>query len=127
MLPAYRAGAFEGNELFARFGDVFTRLEQSWVRSPRGSGPAAYSYAVLRRLKRARLRGDPRRLLESVLWMWDRVSLVKLLTDAGFDEPRVVDAGESGIPGWDRYAFDWTRDGRPLEPSVYVEARRSPD
>ncbi len=56
--------------------------------------------------------------------MWDRLSLGRLLSEAGFAECREVAFDRSSIPGWERWDFDRSGSGSyALEPSVYVEAR----
>jgi len=56
-------------------------------------------------------------------WMYDRVSLRALLTEAGFIGFRCPAADESAIPGWERYGLDVLPDGTAAKPdSLYVEA-----
>jgi predicted SAM-dependent methyltransferase len=58
-------------------------------------------------------------------WMYDRVSLRQLLTDAGFVHVRCVGPTESWIPGWNAYHLDVTPSGDVCKPdSLFVEARR---
>lgn len=57
-------------------------------------------------------------------WMYDRVSLERLLRASGFDGFRVVDAWSSGIPSFGQYELD-TVDGEVRKPeSIFVEAIR---
>lgn len=55
-------------------------------------------------------------------WMYDRVSLDRLLRDTGFASYRVVDAWTSGIPSFARYELDAA--GRQVRKpdSIFVEA-----
>jgi SAM-dependent methyltransferase len=56
-------------------------------------------------------------------WMYDRVSMDRLLREAGFSETRVTSAHESRIPGWGEYLLDCDSGGRPHKPdSLFVEA-----
>jgi predicted SAM-dependent methyltransferase len=58
-------------------------------------------------------------------WMYDRYSLGKLVSEAGFGEIRIVGSSESRIEGWSRYLLDTEADGRTAKPdSLYLEAIR---
>ena len=58
-------------------------------------------------------------------WMWDRVSLTRLLLSAGFTEVRVCPATESAIAGFAGYHLDADAGGRTRKPdSLFIEARR---
>jgi SAM-dependent methyltransferase len=68
---------------------------------------------------RFRRRGEPH------LWMYDRYSLVRLLSELGFRDARAVAATESQIPGWTQFNLDTEPDGTIYKPySLYVEARK---
>ena len=61
---------------------------------------------------------------EAHLWIYDRFSLPRLLSAAGFSDVRVVGPDVSAIPGWERWALDTSELGaHPFEPSLTVEAR----
>ncbi len=77
----------------------------------------------LRRFLENRLLGDARRRGETHQWMYDRVNLSALLTEAGFREITVVDYETSSIPGWDDIGLDQRKDGQEYIPgSLYIEA-----
>lgn len=58
-------------------------------------------------------------------WMYDRVSLGRLLERVGFEQVRVRRAGESDVPDWSGYGFEHDASGRERRPdSLYMEARR---
>jgi len=58
-------------------------------------------------------------------WMYDRFSLGRLLTAAGFVEVRQCSAHESAIPRFREYLLDETADGRVRKPdSFFIEARK---
>ena len=79
----------------------------------------AESYAALDVL-RFRSRGEIHR------WMYDRYSLAKLLTRAGFVDPKAVGPTESRIPGWGDLHLDVETDGTVYKPdSLYMEAIKS--
>ncbi|MBL9150498.1 MAG: methyltransferase domain-containing protein [Phycisphaerae bacterium] len=63
---------------------------------------------------------------ESHRWMYDRVSLGALLTQAGFADVAVMSASTSRIPGWGDYGLDADAAGRPHKPdSLFVEGRKT--
>ena len=59
-------------------------------------------------------------------WMYDRLSLRRLLTRMGLDEFRVVAHDESSIADWRRFQLDTSSTGNePRKPdSLFVEARK---
>ncbi|GAB7081857.1 glycosyltransferase [Megalodesulfovibrio paquesii] len=62
---------------------------------------------------------------ECHLWMYDRLSLRRLLHDVGFEQIRVMPAAESAIPGFARYGLDVEADGKVRKPdSLFMEARK---
>ncbi|MCS7337459.1 MAG: class I SAM-dependent methyltransferase [Verrucomicrobiae bacterium] len=66
--------------------------------------------------------GDARRRGETHQWMYDRISLVALLTKLGFREPRICSFNVSAIPDWNSYGLDSNPDGTPAKKnSLYVE------
>ena len=52
-------------------------------------------------------------------WMYDRFSLARELTAAGFSEPTVRSASESVIPDWNRYCLDVQSDGTINKPDLF--------
>ena len=57
--------------------------------------------------------------------MYDRFSLGRLLTQAGFVEVRQCSAAESGIPRFREYLLDETSAGKVRKPdSLFMEARK---
>lgn len=52
-------------------------------------------------------------------WMYDRFSLARLMTEAGFSEVRVTSPFESGIPGFSAYCLDVV-DGEVRKPDSLV-------
>lgn len=55
-------------------------------------------------------------------WMYDRYSLSKLLTEAGFTETKVRTAFESNIPDWNSYELE-SKNGIVYKPdSLFMEA-----
>ena len=66
------------------------------------------------------------RLGERHRWMYDRLSIRKLLHECGFEEIREVDAFSSQVAGWKEDGL-WldVENGKPRKPdSLYMEARR---
>jgi len=56
-------------------------------------------------------------------WMYDRVSLTRLLREAGLIEPRQHSAAGSRIAGWTGYHLDTLPGGSAIKPDLfYMEA-----
>lgn len=56
-------------------------------------------------------------------WMYDRMSLGRLLTENGFKKPQLKKAIESQIPSWNNYGLDADVKGRIYKlDSLYMEA-----
>jgi predicted SAM-dependent methyltransferase len=56
-------------------------------------------------------------------WMYDRFSLARALTAAGFCDPAIRSAEESAIPDWNRYCLDVQSDGTINKPDLlFMEA-----
>ena len=135
----------------ARVGIEAERAIESLQRSgaaPQSDGaPAGRRPTLLGRLRRvlgdasARREALVRRLLgaeyellelgrfrrggELHLWMYDRYSLARVLTEAGFREARAVGAAESRIEGWADFHLDTEPDGAVCKPdSLFMEASK---
>jgi SAM-dependent methyltransferase len=71
------------------------------------------------------IRGTPEKTGERHLWMYDAVSLKKLLADVGFVNCTVQSSVTSLIPGWKEFHLDADANGVPYKPeSLYMEAVR---
>ncbi len=69
--------------------------------------------------------GRFRRGGELHLWMYDRYSLARALTEAGFREARAVGPAESRIEGWADFHLDTEPDGAVCKPdSLFMEASK---
>jgi predicted SAM-dependent methyltransferase len=69
--------------------------------------------------------GRFRRGGEVHLWMYDRFSLSRVLTEAGFQRTQTVGAAESRIQGWSDYHLDTEPDGTVCKPdSLFMEASK---
>lgn len=79
---------------------------------------------MLQLVERA-LRGGPARIGELHSWMYDRVSLRRLLLEAGFRDVREHRFDSSDIPEWNSYGLDRTPEGQPHKAfSCYMEGQR---
>jgi predicted SAM-dependent methyltransferase len=135
MLEAIRHGEFNPEHVKQVNGDLL-----DFLFPPNAPTPAARLLSIqslknpvrfLRKLPRAILRRlhhhlSPKSSLELVhernLWLFDRISLGRLFSEAGFRSVTVMDHCTSRIPGWNRYNFDESAFGDyPLEPSIYME------
>lgn len=56
--------------------------------------------------------------------MYDDVRLVDLLRGVGFEDPRVVDAWTSGMPGFAKFGLDTLKETVRKPDSLFIEARR---
>jgi len=142
MLEAIERGEYDEEQLREMFGDMLGPLVQ---RRPPAHGDArpprrvkhSSGYRLLRGLyrrtrtmlgrsdSRVAYRLDPQLTKEAVQWMYDRVSLRRLLEQAGFQDIRQTDHVSSRIAGWAGYDFDRSsKGGYPLDPSIYMEGRK---
>ena len=133
------------NETFVyeRIGEegraLVKRLREPPAGGARSTGAAGRNLA--RRLRalpgatrRALLGAQDRRALaigrfrlggEAHQWMYDRYSLARLLTEAGFVEPCLRQADSSRIPEWTSYDLDTLPDGTVAKPDLFfMEALR---
>ena len=63
---------------------------------------------------------------EAHLWMYDRYSLARLLEEAGFTEPQVMEARVSQIADFGTYRLDVLPNGEVRKPdSLFMEAKRN--
>ncbi len=59
------------------------------------------------------------------LWMYDRFSLIRLLTNNNFVDVRITDPCTSYIPGWKNFELDVDEHGKEYKcGSIYVEGRK---
>jgi hypothetical protein len=58
-------------------------------------------------------------------WLYDQLSLKRVLLQAGFSEPTLRSAGESVIAGWSEFFLEMTSTGHVIKPdSMFMEARK---
>ena len=119
----------------ARFGDAYpgapklpVTLEGTRTDVRREPLPESVVDKVRRKLAKWKLKlrgGDPRSTGEVHRWMYDRLSLTRLMEDCGLENCVVKAFAESAIPHWDKYNLDVSRYGDfPRKPdSLYVEGR----
>jgi SAM-dependent methyltransferase len=109
-----------------------------WLRQHRNSGvvrelggivaelaaePPNPPNLLRRAIGHAASRRSPARTGELHRWMYDELSLARLLARCGFHDIRRVTAEESRIPGWCAFGLDLDPDGRPHQPgSIWMEA-----
>ena len=140
MIVALRRGEFTPEHVMHMNGDLLDFLfRPAPTAFPPSSGPVRFLRAgVVKRIMRKvagpsvrQLRQRFRHKLpielthEKNLWLWDRVSLGRLFSEAGFSVVTAADYRTSNIPGWARYNFDQSAYGEyPLEPSLYMEGTK---
>ena len=103
--------------VFERVGWEARRFVEQWRKDP-----ASISVTPARtpeEVGRFRAGGEVHK------WMWDRISLTRLLVSAGFVDVQVCKATESGILGFASYELDADADGQTRKPdSLFIEALR---
>ena len=85
-----------------------------------GDNPEGFSLAHIK----AMLRRGPLSVSAGEVhrWMYDAVSLQRLIKACGFNSIRPVDPDTSSIPGWTHYYLDRSSDGTLHQPgSIYLE------
>ena len=103
--------------VFERVGWEARRFVEQWRKDP--ASVIVTPARTAEEIGRFRLGGEVHK------WMWDRVSLTRLLLSAGFTEVRVCPATESAIAGFAGYHLDADAEGRTRKPdSLFIEARR---
>lgn len=135
MLEALRAGEYDEAHLRRRFGEVADELvgygaarppAPAWVRLRHRirEGPRGLAISLARAWARWVTGNAPRATGEANRWLYDRLSLRRVMESRGLLDFTVQGHGTSAIPGWERYDFDSAATaGNALEPSIYVEAR----
>ena len=128
-------GEYDESLARARFGDAYPNAPKLPVtlkgtRTDVREEPLTESLGGKLRRKlakwRLKLRGnDPRATGEVHRWMYDRLSLPRLMEECGLEDCTVKAFDESAIPHWDKYNLDISRHGPfPRKPdSLYVEGR----
>jgi SAM-dependent methyltransferase len=90
------------------------------LRSLPDAGRRCLSRALLNvRDRRALQIGRFRLSGEAHQWMYDRYSLARLLSEAGFVDPHLQEASTSQIPDWASYNLDALPDGRVAKPDLF--------
>jgi hypothetical protein len=96
-------------------------LEQCVRDAPAG----ARGRSAIRQRCEMLLLGDARARGETHRWMWDRVNIRAVLSDAGFIDIRVRSWNASAIQGWEETELERGSDGREYKPmSLYIECRK---
>jgi predicted SAM-dependent methyltransferase len=93
--------------------------KKSLSRSIRAIGRALLSIIIGRKNARALAIGRFRLSGEVHHWMYDRFSLARELTAAGFREPTMRSASESAIPNWNRYCLDVQANATINKPDLF--------
>jgi SAM-dependent methyltransferase len=71
------------------------------------------------------LLGDARARGETHRWMWDRVNIRAVLSEAGFTDITVQSWNQSAINGWAELDLERSSDGGEYKPmSLYIECRK---
>jgi len=129
----------EGHELIAalRNAPIITQAQSPKPRSPLKEiirRPRTLLEIICRRFLNNHFGADWPRALdigrfrlagEVHQWMYDRFSLARLMSSAGFCEPTLRSPADSAIPGWIKFNLDTLPDGRVMKPdSFFMEATK---
>jgi len=100
---------------------VAEMFEQCVREAPGG----ARARSAFRQRLETLLLGDARARGETHRWMWDRVNIRAVLSEAGFIDVIVRSWNSSAIAGWQDTGLERGSDGREYKPmSVYIECRK---
>lgn len=99
---------------------VSALLEQSVRREAFGTSQRG----PLRRFLENAVFGDARRRGETHQWMYDRVSLMSLLSGLGYRDSRRQSYDTSLIQNWSQYGLDMAAGDEYKPGSLYIEARK---
>lgn len=103
-------------------GQVIEALIDQMVRD-QAAGPNEQKGAL--KFFEKLIRGGAEKAGERHMWMYDAISLKKLLTELGFENCTVQSSVTSIIPRWKEFCLDADGDGAPYKPeSLYMEAVR---
>ncbi len=119
MMEYWKQNPMPAEELvFQRAGHEARQFVEKWRAHP-GAPPPPQPSSDPAEIGRFRLSGEVHQ------WMYDRLSLRRLLDAMGFTDFRVCSATESGIAGFARYQLDADASGQVRKPdSLFVEARK---
>jgi SAM-dependent methyltransferase len=110
------------NDASHRHDDRVAAMFEQCVRDVPGG---AKGRGDLRVFAEKLLLGDARARGETHRWMWDRVNIRAVLSEAGFTDITVRSWDQSAIPGWAGFALERSSDGQEYKPmSLYVECRK---
>lgn len=99
------------SKIIDRALSVFKKVREQAIRQLLGK--REYEYLEIGRFRKAG---------EIHQWMYDRLSMSRLLKSVGFDQVVIRRANESYIPDWEKYHLDTEPDGSTYKPdSAFME------
>lgn len=109
-----------------------TEVDTGWKKTYTDGRPAStwfwlkkMLFAAWRKLLLGNAEFRLKRWQERETWVYDQVSMRKLLENAGAKHVKLLDYKTSEIPDWSNYDFDQSIHGDyAFEPSVFIEARK---
>lgn len=123
-LEAFDAVTREGDHRFADLEYATDRLIDQMVRTE-SAGTRLQRPAV--RLIERLVRGGAAAVGEQHLWMYDRHTLGKLLTETGFTDVRDAGPHDCYVKGWEAFHLDTNKKGEPhAKYSFYMEGKKPP-
>ena len=150
MVEAIKNNHYDLEYSKTRYGDVFaefylpptqkkktqkSKQSSNWKQKIKNSFPIKKIKGAVRKFKsfyknkakekQQEINQDPRQSKEVHLWMYDRLSLQKMLNKMGFREITQQSYKSSMINNWEKYNFDKSNFGDyPLEPSLHMEGKK---
>ena len=139
MFECLQQGDFDPDYLKHRYGDVFSKYWSKFERSKQESVRVSQSkldrmthhlkrprqtlYALLRKWFIFLKASDPRAIGETNGWMYDRLSIKRLMEGQNFVQVSKKAHDKSVIESWKRFRLDESDTGE-FQKSLYVEGRK---
>ncbi len=150
MVEAIKNNHYDPEYSKTRYGDVFEEFylpppqkkksqkvipNPNWKQKIKNSFPVRKIKGAVRKInsfyqdktkeKHQEISQNPRKSKEINLWMYDRLSLQRLLNKIGFREITQQSYKSSQISNWEKYNFDQSNFGdNAIEPSLYMEGKK---
>lgn len=130
--PAYDKRLYGDTLRYIFDASVVTDLDHGWKKTYLDGRPAPMGFrlrkmfwAAVRKIMLKTTKSPLEWWQEKESWIYDRVSMRKLLQEVGMREIKLMDYKTSDIADWPRYDFDRSTHGDyPFEPSLFMEGKK---